>query len=350
MESYPDHRMAVAARDRLERIRHERKPEFRDIASTDVTVEVNGKRAFAGRDTPDGLERLINAILAGVNVDAKDQTHRARLAIKVTARPLFGRYTRLPWDDRDSQVLYTGAAVSGSITLEIPGRYKHDQDFRGEKEPEKDVYQPGDFVRWGDPRRDPNQAPFADAYAKSGLHSAVLRVLGDHFGIRVLVNALRHTEHRPALSGVLTKNYRVLAVPYLESGSTHKDPNVRGASRELVEHIIGSLTPDELVRLARIRFEAQKYGEAESNLLRALERSPRSVVRFQDSFVKFQAHKLLWEVYVKMGQQQEADRHCAQLHKLKDDPFISLIPEVSSSTCAIEAANRATNDSRLPPP
>ena len=176
LKRHPEGSLADKTRLRIEELYNERKPAFRHTRTVKIMVEQSyGEAEGVSLPFEDIARRLCRyAGLEVVGVDAEDYD----VTLKIQAKGSAVRAMYIPIGYQ-----YSGASLSGSISLEIPRIPAYKKSFKGYSSPPREVKN-----RYANP----SSAPFDKAFRKPGSFvTGILEIMGEVYGINLLIVAMK---------------------------------------------------------------------------------------------------------------------------------------------------------------
>jgi hypothetical protein len=267
LEQYPDGSLADTAHKRLEELYNERHPAFRNTSTIKLTIKQSYGIAQDVILPFKGTAKRVLEEHAGLRVvgpEAKD--YDVILKIKVKGKPIEAFYQPMEWH-------FSGAFLSGLITLEIPGMDSYKKSFSGKIEPKKEI-----FHKYPNP----SDAPFYKTYNKSSFRFRLLEIIRDIYGINALINICLKEEH----------------------------PNLRGAATEALSEIIDSSVVKPLITALK-----ERDWDIQNNVAEALTKLEGNCtiellivsLKDEDEIVRYFAAKILKQITVQsFGEDYEA--------------------------------------------
>ncbi len=165
---------------------------------------------------------------------------------------------------------YTGASVSGWISLEVQGVPVYRKAFKGVQETAKVMLQGESSVIRISEYKTPSSAPFKSAFDKPGSFvSKMLLVIGEIYGTNPIMAALRDQENivRNEAQRILVELNDARAIEPLIASLRDEDWNVRKNAVSALSRIGGSRAVEPLIAALR-----DKYSEVREAAVRALGR------------------------------------------------------------------------------
>lgn len=184
LNRYSQGSLADKTRLCIEKLYNERHPTFRNTRTVKITVKQSyGKAEDVSLPFEAVAQKL--AKYAGLNlVGADDKDYDVTLKIQARGNARGAYYTRsFPYSLAGYQ--YSGAFLSGMITLEIPGIRTYKKTFEAEIKPPSEIK--GEFPT-------PSDAPFLDAYLNSEFLVKILEMMGKFYGPTCLCAALKEED------------------------------------------------------------------------------------------------------------------------------------------------------------
>ena len=217
LKRYPQGPVAAKARLGMEKLYNERNPAFRHTKTVKIMVEQSyGEAKGVSLPFEDIARRLCQyAGLQIVETDAKN--YDVTLKIKTNGRALGALY-------KPGTFQYSGASLSGTISLEIPRIPAYEKSFKG-------YIKPPDWITYR--YTNPSSAPFKTALWESGSFvTKIVEMMGEVYGINTMVTTLRdeelHVQNTAAEALGEIRDRR--AVEPLITALKDKDPDVRATA------------------------------------------------------------------------------------------------------------------------
>jgi hypothetical protein len=192
LKLYPHGVFSEKSRLEIENIYKNRHPAFRNVKKICIIVNLISPHV---KNDEIGFESTAHYFLkhSGLKVvTAEENEADAKLRIKANVRALSAQYKHEMFIKErfmKSLTLYSGASMSGTISLEVPGSYVYKKTFRGYLRPPsqlKDETESGFYLY-----RSPSGAPYFIAFHQSGSYYSVLsKMIFKIFGINFLIAAL----------------------------------------------------------------------------------------------------------------------------------------------------------------
>lgn len=188
LASYPEGPLATKARCRIKIFYNERKPVVRHTRNAKILIDESYGNA---KDFSSFLIRHIPACLSegtGLKVlenNAKESD--ATLKIKVRGNALGANYSILEYVAGD--YCYTGASLSGEITLKISGNQIYKKIFKGYVPPPEKI---NVSILNTEHKSKPSDAPFDKALRQSGFVIIFMEMIKDLYGPHPLIHAMKY--------------------------------------------------------------------------------------------------------------------------------------------------------------
>jgi len=178
LADHPQARHETEARSRLEALREARSPEFRDVRTVKIVVRQSFSEPV--KDVAIGFESALDEIFPYFGIQKADPDSAAEATINVNgyAEPLGASYS--PFGLGFGSYYYTGARVSGQVSLAAAGGKPIQERFNGED--------PVPYSISGG-SSDPSDAPY-DAAMEKDFPQKALRLMARAFGYVPLIGAL----------------------------------------------------------------------------------------------------------------------------------------------------------------
>ncbi|MFB0566676.1 MAG: HEAT repeat domain-containing protein [Candidatus Aminicenantaceae bacterium] len=177
------------ARKEIETLKNLRHQAFRHTRTAKIIVE----KSFWGAEAAfipfeDHAKKFIKN--AGLHlVETDDDDYDVVLKLQAKGEPRGASY--IPegsGGNRRSVYRYTGASLSGTVILEVPGLHTFKKTFKGEIKPSQEISIRSSRALILD---SPSSAPFDLAYSKAGVSSKLLEMMGTAYGYTFLLSALK---------------------------------------------------------------------------------------------------------------------------------------------------------------
>jgi hypothetical protein len=239
LEKYPKSKFAHESRSRIESLKKERHPWFRDVKKAKIIIEeefyVNGKFKHVSIDTPITLwlEEFV-----GINViKNKDEDSDMIVRVKVSGQikgawygSSFYKHFGFPGVPKE-QFAYTGGAINGTISFEV-GSNKIEESFRGEKELESEITKGS----WKDP-----ESALSAIMARASFNEKIAILLYRAFGLTPFISAMKsedlYVSQNAKYAFLMLKDPR--AVDALIEALKDEDWGVRARAAEALREITG---------------------------------------------------------------------------------------------------------------
>jgi HEAT repeat protein len=180
LERFPQSKFAVEARARIEALKKERHPAFRDAKRARIIIsesyEEANKVTLASR-----IIEITSKILkyAGVEVTTKPKETDFTIKVDIKGKALTARYLYAPYPS------YTGAEIKSTVVFESKDGYMIKEEGVNRENPPYQISWIGEF-----PYRTPDNAPFGSALHMI-LYKQMHLLVYKSFGIKPLICALR---------------------------------------------------------------------------------------------------------------------------------------------------------------
>lgn len=183
LEKYVTGTIADAARLELENLYKQRKSEFRSIRNIKIIVSQDYGKA---KDASVSFKSYAAKILeySGLNVineNEDKQDYDAVLRIKARGEAKSSRYSKIGAYNTSGGRHYSGASLSGSVSIEIPGKVSLRKFYKGYVSPPEII---------GREYPTASSAPFDKAYHKSKFELKLFELMGDIFSTNTIISAL----------------------------------------------------------------------------------------------------------------------------------------------------------------
>ncbi len=183
LNRYSQGSLADKTRLRIEKLYNERHPAFRHTRTVKIIVKQSYGEA---KDVSPPFEAVAQKLVkyAGLSlVGADAKGYDVTLKIQARGNAMGASYIGR---SRLDGYQYSGAFLSGMITLEIPGIHTYKKTFKAEIKPPSEI-------KGGFPA--PSDAPFHSAYLKSEFLVKMLEIMGKFYGPACLCAALKDEDY-----------------------------------------------------------------------------------------------------------------------------------------------------------
>jgi len=227
LEKYPKSKFAHESRSRIESLKKERHPWFRDVKKAKIIIEkkfhVNGKFKHVSINTLPIIWWLEEFV--GINViNNKDENSDMIVRVKVSGQIRGAWYGSF---GNKEQFAYTGGAINGTISFEV-GSNKIEEGFRGEKELES-VIRKGSW-------KDPEDA-LSSIMESSSFNEKIAILVYKAFGLTPLISAVKSGRYSGDAAEALGKLKDPRAVEPLIEALKDENPDVRASAEKALEKI-----------------------------------------------------------------------------------------------------------------
>jgi len=186
LKDHPQHPRADKVRRRIEELYQDRHPAVKNTETIKITVKQSYSSDFSSSESISlrSFSEMAERVFGGAGLKAVSaDVGKADVILKIQAK---GRALGAMYKDNigvSSSYRYTGASLSGTISLKVPGIPVIKKSFKGAIDP------PYYFTerQWSDLYSIPAEAPFDDAILRSGSFlTKILEMLEDFYGFAAL--------------------------------------------------------------------------------------------------------------------------------------------------------------------